>query len=113
MPCSFTLSNEGITYELWAEKTAGDHTFETWRVFSRLDASAFIELANDRPSLHTQHQYTTRYTWTVKEGVPQYRKMVQQITTWLEYHIKGQWKPARKGKPTLQRAEPSTQGKLF
>lgn len=113
MTCNFTLSHEGITYELFAEKTGESDALETWRVASRLDQNAFVALSNDRPLLHTKHRYMASYKWTVLEGNLQYRKMVLQITTYLEYYIKGLWRPLKKGKSELTPATGNPQGKLF
>src|SRR4051812_49422221 len=98
MTCNFTLSHEGATYELVAEKVADTETLETWHVSSQRHKNAFLALSNNRPLLHTAHRYTARYTWTVLEGDSQYRIMVLQITTYLEYYIKGLWRPPKKGK---------------
>lgn len=113
MTCSFTLSHEGATYELVAAKVADTETLETWHVSSRRDKNAFIVFSNDRPLLHNSHLYTARYEWTVLQGDPLYSKMVLQITTYLEYHIKGLWRPPKKGKGESKPVEANTQGKLF
>lgn len=113
MTCHFTLSHEGITYELAAEKVAETDVVEMWRVASRLEKNAFIALSNDRPLLHRDHHYQGHYKWTVLEGDPVYKKMVLQITTYLEYYIKGLWRPPKKGKPDLKPVEGNAQGKLF
>lgn len=114
MTCNFTLSHEGTTYELVAEKVGQTDVLETWHVSSPLDRNAFITLWNDRPLLHTNHQYTARYKWTILEGDPLYKKMFVQITTYLEYFIKGLWRPPKKGKSEQpKQVVENTQGKLF
>jgi len=113
MTCHFTLSHDGATYRLFAEKVRETDTVETWRVRSQLDQNSFIALVNDRPLLHMGRNYTARYKWTVLEGDPQYQKMVLQITTYLEYHIKGLWRPSKKGKPEPKLIAENPQGKLF
>jgi hypothetical protein len=113
MACNFTLSHDGTTYRLFAEKVGETDRLETWRVASQLDKNSFIALSNDRPLLHRERHYTAPYKWTVLEGDPQYRKMVVQITTYLEYYIKGLWRPPKKGKAELKAGPEHTQGKLF
>lgn len=113
MTCNFTLSHEGITYELFAEKIGETDAVETWRVASRLDKNSFVALSNDRPLLRTRHHYTASYKWTVLEGNSQYRKMVSQITTYLEYYIKGLWRPSKKEQPETKPPAENPQGKLF
>jgi hypothetical protein len=112
MTTSFTLSQDGKTFELAAERVAETDILETWRVGSRLDPDVFIALTNDRPLLHQKHLYRTSYKWTVVEGNATYRRMVKQITTYLEYHIKGLWHPPKKI-PVETKNEPTSQGNLF
>lgn len=113
MTTSFTLSHDSNTHELFAERVSETDSIETWRVYSRGDQNTFIELSNDRPRLHAQSLYTARYKWTVLEGAPQYRKMVTQITTYLEYEIRGRWKPPTKGVAEKKAAAAKQQGRLF
>ena len=112
MTTSFHVSHDSKLYELFAERVALTETLETWRVSSRGDVNRFITLANNRPYLHERHQYKSFYKWTVLEGDATYRRIVDLITSQLDYFIRGQWKPPKKGKTV---AQPTTtpQGKLF
>lgn len=111
MTCSFTLSHEGKTHELTAVRSSVSDSVEVWRVSGR-DPNLFISLSNDRPLLHQKHLYSARFKWEVLEGEAIYRRMVVQITTYLEYYIKGLWKPPKKGK--AEKKLPDTpQGSLF
>ena len=112
MICSFTLTHEGTTHELMAEQVSVNEQTETLRVYSKYDPNTFITLSNNRPSLHAQHLYHIRYKWTAGEGDHSYKRMVGLITNYLEYYIRGLWKP---GKKVRQKPVPpiNTQGRLF
>lgn len=112
MNCTFTLSHEGKTHELTAVCSQASSTLEIWRVSNRGDQNRFILLSNDRPLLHEKHHYTAQYKWTVVEGEALYKRMVGQITTYLEYHIKGLWKPPKKGREEKKPSD-TPQGSLF
>lgn len=112
MTTSFTLSHDSKTYELFAERVALNESLETWRVSARGDMNRFITLTNNRPFLHERHQYKAFYKWTMVEGDQAYKRIKALITNHLEYFIKGQWKPPKKGKPQQTPSE-SPQGKLF
>ena len=113
MTCSFTLSNDGKVHELAAERVAVSDTIETWRVCSRLDPNFFIALSNDKPLLQNKRLYTDQFKWTIIEGEAVYKRMTTQITTYLEYYIKGLWKPPTKGINEQKAAAAKQQGRLF
>jgi|GEM_PF-5470360 len=96
MNTNFTLSLEGKIYELQARRIIVTDILERWVIWGRGDENRFLIVTNDRPGLQTIHQYRAPYKWTIEEGDPVYRKMVSQITTYLEYYIKGLWKIPKK-----------------
>jgi hypothetical protein len=98
MTTNFTLTYEGKIHELEAQCIERSETLERWRIWCRGDQNRFLTLTNDRPRLQTIHLYRAPYKWTIEEGDVVYRKMFSQITTYLEYYIKGLWKSPRKEK---------------
>lgn len=97
MQCNFTLSHDSKTYEAIAERVALDDTLETWRVSTGVMSTVcFIALTNNHPDLHARHHYKAFYKWMVLESDHTYRCIVDVIINYVEYYIKGLWKPPKK-----------------
>ena len=111
MTTTFVLSHDSKIFELFAERVSVTEELETWRVCNRGDTNRFITLSNNRPYLHSRHQYKAFYKWTVIEGDHSYRRIRDLITNKIEYHIKGLWKPPTKAETTKN--APVKQSKLF
>lgn len=112
MTTNFTLTLEGKMHELQARRICTTDVLERWVICSRGDEIRFLVVTNDRPCKQSIHQYRASYKWTIEESDPAFRKMVSQITSFLEYYIKGLWKmPKKEGAVAF--LNQSLQPKLF